>query len=109
MKKLIALVMFAVFATAALAEPHHPGPVPMHGQGHWRPHGNGWAWVVPAMIGGILTYEIVKTQEQRPVIITEPPVIVQQPPVVVQPRPVCTDWREYIGSDGKIYRERTCQ
>ena len=39
MKKLIALVMFAVFATAALAEPHHPGPVPMHGQGHWRPHG----------------------------------------------------------------------
>jgi hypothetical protein len=109
MKKLLTVVLALTLSTVAFAEPFRPGPDRGGHGGHWVQHGSGWHWIVPAVIGGVLTYEIVKSQEQRPVIITEPPVIVQQPPVVIQRQPVCTEWREYTGPDGRVYRERTCQ
>jgi hypothetical protein len=97
MKKLIALVLFTLSATA-MAQHHH----------HHHRH-NGWGyngWIAPVIVSGVIGYEIARRQ---------PPVIVQQP-VVVQPAPYygqtpvqsCTAWTEIQIPDGRIYRERTC-
>lgn len=100
MKKLL-LTLSLVVCSTAFAGPHHYGH---HGHGHWRHHpGSGWNWVVPAIIGGAIVYEV-----------TKPPVVVQQPPVVVQ-QPTqqqtqnCSPWTEIQNSDGSITRTRTCQ
>ena len=95
MKKLIAI--FLLMLSASAFAQHH---------GHWRgPHSGHWhhsrGWIVPAIIGGVITYEITKKQEQQ--------VFIQQQPVIIQPpTQVCTEWREIQYSDGKLYRERTC-
>lgn len=75
-----------------------------HRHGYYHHHhpvyNPGIGWVIPMVIGGVVTYEIAKSQQ---------PVIVQQPPVVVQqPVLVCGEWKEIQTPDGKIYRERTC-
>ena len=63
----------------------------------WHHHGGGYSntgWVAPALIGGIIGYELsrpntVYVQPQPPVYVQQQPVIVQQqPPVYVQPQPV---------------------
>lgn len=100
MKKLLAILLFAI-SIPVFAQHRHHGH---HGFRHY-PYGSYWqsnhGWVVPAIIGGVVTYEIVKNQN--------PPVVVQQPPVIIQsPTQVCTEWKEIQQSDGKIYRERTC-
>jgi hypothetical protein len=99
MKKLL-LTLSLVVCSTAFANPYHHGH---HGHGHWRHYpGSGWNWVVPAIIGGAIVYEV-----------TKPPVVVQQPPVVVQ-QPTqqtqnCSPWTEIQNSDGSITRTRTCQ
>lgn len=66
---------------------------PAFAGGHGR-HGNygygGYGIVIPTMIGGIIGYEIAKSQQPQ-VIVQQPPVIVQQtPPVIVnQPQQYC--------------------
>jgi len=95
MKKYLA-VLLMLASSATFAQHHH------YGHGHWRPaHGGGWNWVVPAIVGGAIVYEV-----------TRPPVVVQQPPVVVQqqPQPVqnCSPWTEVQNPDGTITRTRTC-
>ena len=95
MKKLIALVLFTLSATA-MAQHHH------HRHNGWGYNG----WIAPVIVSGVIGYEIARRQ---------PPVIVQQP-VVVQPAPYygqtpvqsCTAWNEIQTADGRIYRERTC-
>ena len=95
MKKIFALVLLAV-TLPVMAQHHH--------HGHWRPaHGGGWNWVVPAIIGGAIVYEV-----------TRPPVVIQQPqPVIVQQNRVvndsnCSPWTETQNPDGTITRTRTC-
>lgn len=100
MKKLIwAFILTAGMGgciNQAVAEPygHH---------GYWRPYNNnGWIWVAPTVIGGVIGYEIAKQQ---------PPVIVQQPaPVIIQQQagPVCSPWTEVQNPDNTITRTRTC-
>jgi hypothetical protein len=98
MKKLVALLLLTVSAST-YAQHHH------HGHGHWRHgHSNGWEWVVPAVIGGAIVYQV-----------TRPPVVVQQPPVVVQSTGIptvqqqtCSPWTEIQNVDGTITRTRTC-
>ena len=96
MKRLVALILITLSATA-MAQHHH----------HYR-HG-GWGyngWIAPVIVSGVIGYEIARRQPQ---------VIVQQP-VVVQPAPYygqtpvqsCTAWTEIQMPDGRIYRERTC-
>ena len=95
MKKLIALVLITLSATA-MAQHHHPR------HGGWGYNG----WIAPVIVSGVIGYEIARRQPQ---------VIVQQP-VVVQPAPYygqipvqsCTVWTEIQMPDGRIYRERTC-
>ena len=97
MKKLIALVLFTLSATA-MAQHHH----------HHRHNGWGYnGWIAPVIVSGVIGYEIARHQS--------PPVVVQQP-VIVQPAPYygqtpvqsCTAWTEVQTPDGRIYRERTC-
>lgn len=97
MKKLIALVLITLSATAMAQYPHHN-----HRHGGWGYNG----WIAPVIVSGVIGYEIARRQPQ---------VIVQQP-VVVQPAPYygqtpvqsCTAWTEIQTADGRIYRERTC-
>lgn len=101
MKKIIALVLITLSATAMAQYPHHN-----------RRHG-GWGyngWIAPVIVSGVIGYEIARNY---------PPVIVQQP-VIIQPAPVppttvyygqtptCTAWNEIQTADGRVYRERTC-
>ena len=51
----------------------------------------GCGWVAPAIIGGVIGYEIAN----RPVIVEQPPVIYTQPSIVQQP-PVGYHWQEMI-------------
>ena len=59
MKKMIALLMLTLSASAAMAQHHGYGHRNLHGhQGHHghyaRGHvGGGWGWTVPAAIGGL--------------------------------------------------------
>ena len=98
MKKiLVALSLLALTGTAIAQHYHGHG---FRHPGHYRGPGVGW-WVAPVVVGAI-GYELGRQQ-----------VIVQQQPVVIQqqnipPNITCTEWKEIQGSDGKIYRERTC-
>jgi hypothetical protein len=101
MKQLIAL-FFLTVSVSVMAQPgfryyHHHGYYP----------GPNYGWVAPTIIGGVIGYEIARSQ---------PPVIVQQP-VVVQQAPAtvyygqsqqCTVWTEIQNPDGTVTRTRTC-
>mgnify|MGYP006273652287 CR=1 FL=1 len=90
--------LFALFTTTASAG-HEGWYGPYHRpQRMWHPH---YGWVVPAIIGGVVTYEIVKAQQPPPQVIVE-----QQPAPVLTT--VCTEWKEIMTADGKVYRERSC-
>lgn len=70
---------------------------------HWHPqHG----WIVPAIVGGVVTYEIIR--RNRPVIIErEVMEVPAAPPITDNAR--CTEWREVQTNDGQVYRERFCR
>ena len=69
MKKILIVGLLALSTTAFAHGPH----------GYWRPHpSGGWNWVAPAVIGGVIGYEIARPP------VYNPPVVVQQPPVIIQ-------------------------
>ncbi|CAB5218732.1 hypothetical protein UFOVP218_99 [uncultured Caudovirales phage] len=92
MKKLLALLLLTA-SVSAMAQ---------HGYG-FRPHGyygGGWGWVAPTVIGGVVGYEIARSQQ---------PVVIQQQPIVIQqPQQLCSPWTETQQPDGTITRTRTC-
>jgi hypothetical protein len=92
MKKI--LLLLAIFPTLALAQHYHRG---FEGP-HWRYQGGNWNWMVPAIVGGVVVYEVTKPTQ---------PIIVQQPVIVQQPQ-VCSPWLETQNPDGTITRTRTC-
>jgi hypothetical protein len=97
MKQFLAILLLATSASA-MAQHHHG----YHNHGYWRQHNNGWVWVAPTIIGGVIGYEIARQQ---------PPVVVQQPaPVIIQQQAgsVCSLWTEVQNPDGTITRSRTC-
>jgi hypothetical protein len=92
MKKLLAVLLLTA-SVSAMAQ---------HGYG-FRPHGyygGGWGWMAPTIIGGVVGYEIARSQQ---------PVIIQQQPVIIQqPQQLCSPWTETQQPDGTITRTRTC-
>ena len=97
MKKiLVALSLLAVTGTA-MAQHHGHG---FRHHGHHRGPSMGW-WVAPVVVGAI-SYELGRQK----VIVQQQPVVIQQQ--TIPPSITCTEWKEIQGSDGKIYRERTC-
>ena len=118
MKKMIALLMLTLSASAAMAQHHGYGHRNLHGHqgqhGHYaRGHvGGGWGWTVPAAIGGLIVYQAIRPQ---PLIVQQPSVVYQQAPVVIQQSDysplqnlTCTPWTEVLSSDGSMTRTRTC-
>lgn len=97
MKKIL-IVVLALCSVPAMAQWHHD----RYRGGVYYGGGN---WIGPALVTGIIGYEIARSQQ--PVIVQQGPLIVQQP-VVVQQQTVCTEWKEIQSADGQIYRERNC-
>jgi len=76
MKKLL-FVLLMVFSTGVFAQHGHHSGHYGHRGGHWN---NGY-WIVPAIIGGIIVYEV-----------TKPPIVVAAPqptPIYAQPQVIC--------------------
>jgi len=86
MKKLLALSLTTLALTAS-AQWHH------HGGYYHGGYGCGGCWVAPAIVGGVIGYELSRP---APVIVEQQPVIVQQPQTVVQVPPVGYHWQEMI-------------
>jgi len=88
------LAMSALFAYSPSAQAHEG--FRYHGGCCYR-GGYGMGWVAPAVIGGVIGYEIA---QPRTVIVEQPPVYVQQPPVYVQPTvqapPYGYHWQEMV-------------
>jgi hypothetical protein len=85
MKHILAGLVLTVAAVSANAQ-HHGWRHGYHG--HYG--GNGWGWVVPAVVGGAVVYAA-----------TRPPVVVQQQPVIVQQPPA-----EVVYIDGIAYKKQ---
>lgn len=78
MKYILGLITF-LFASTAIAGPHHHGHRHFHHR-HWHsPPAH--HWVVPALIGGAVVYAATRPD----------PVVVQQPTVVLQPNQIVID------------------
>jgi hypothetical protein len=97
MKKILVALSLVALTSTAIAQHHGHG---FRHHGHHRGPSMGW-WVAPVVVGAI-SYELGRQH-----------VIVQQQPIVIQqqsipPSITCTEWKEVQTSDGKIYRERTC-
>lgn len=86
MKKLL-LTLLIVFTGLAHAQyPHH---------NHRHHHGGmGYGWVAPAIIGGIVTYELTRPQT----------VIVQQPQVVQPSAPYGYHYENILDANCNCYR-----
>jgi hypothetical protein len=87
MKKLLAgLALIALSTTTASAHGWEHGGGYRGGYGHYENHYHGGGWggfVGPALIGGIIGYELgqPRVYQPAPVIIQQPQVIYQQPGV----------------------------
>ena len=79
MKKILASLLLLLSSTA-FADGHFGGHGGYHGGGGYY-HSHGTNWVAPALIGGIIGYELAQPR----VIYTQPPVVYQYP---VQPQAI---------------------
>jgi hypothetical protein len=100
MKKLLLAISILSVVGTANAQWHHHG-------GHYR-GGYSGGWVAPAIIGGVIGYELSRPRYYEPPVVVQQPVIVQQPIYSVTPQPTCTVWTETQHPDGSITRTRTC-
>jgi hypothetical protein len=100
MKKILtALALLVTAGTASAQWHHHYGYRPHYYGGYY-----GSGWVAPAIIGGVIGYELSRP---RPVIVEQQPqtvIIQQQQPVDTN----CSPWTETQNPDGTITRTRTC-
>jgi hypothetical protein len=93
MKKLLALSI-AILALSASA--HGPYRYGWHGG-----YGCGGCWVAPALIGGVVGYELA---QPNTVVVQQPSVVVQQPQSVVQAAPVGYHWQEMIDPQTGVHK-----
>ena len=95
------LLMPAVVNADPLRE-YHPQP-----QHYYHGGGSSWGWVGPAMIGGVIGYELAQPRtvvvQQPPVVYTQPPVVVQQPQVIYNP-PVGYHYESILDAHCNCYR-----
>ena len=82
--KILVALLLAAAATSSMAQ-WHRGP-----SYHYH-YGCGGCWVGPALIGGVVGYELA---QPRTVVVEQPSVVVQQP--IVQAPPVGYHWQEMI-------------
>jgi hypothetical protein len=95
MKKVLAIL--ALVAVSLSASAHGPGRAfGWHGGYYHGGYGCGGCWVAPAVVGGVIGYELA-----RPYYVEPAPVVVQQPEVIVTPTvtqqpPLGYHWQEMI-------------
>lgn len=105
MKRTLLILALITCSTAFAHGPH----------GYWRHDGGGgWNWVAPAVIGGVIGYEIARPPVYvPPPVVVQPPLVIQQQPQVVVQQPVpgqnCSPWTQIQNPDGSITTTRTCQ
>jgi len=92
MKKLLLILMIG-FASIAHAQHSHYNHHNRHHGNHGH-SGKGYNWVVPAIIGGIITYEMT-----RPA-----PVVVQQPIVIQSSAPYGYRYENILDANCNCYR-----
>jgi len=97
-KLLLALSLIAVFQSASAHGPYRYG---WHGGYYHGGYGCGGCWVAPAVIGGVIGYEIARPNT---VVVEQPSVVVQQPQTVVQAPPVGYHWQEMIDPQTGVAR-----
>jgi hypothetical protein len=93
MKKLALLLLLAGSIGSSTA----------HGYYRYGWHGGygcGGCWVAPAVIGGVVGYELARPNT---VVVEQPSVIVQQPQTVVQP-PVGYHWQEMVDPQTGVHK-----
>ena len=95
-KLLLALILLAVFDTASAHGPYRMGG--WHG-GYYG--GCGGCWVAPAVIGGVIGYELTRPTT---VVVEQPSVVYTQPQTVVQVPPVGYHWQEMLDPQTGIKR-----
>ena len=83
-KLLLSLSLLAVVGTAN-AQWHHGG--------YYRGGCYGCGWVAPAIVGGVIGYELSRP---TPVIVQQQPVYIQQPQPYVQAPPAGYHWQQMI-------------
>jgi len=92
------LAMSALFAysTDAQAEPWH------HGGGHYvyRP---GFGWVVPAVVGGVIGYEIARPVQPN-VVVVQPQPVAPAPIVPVYPAPAGYHYEAILDANCNCYK-----
>jgi hypothetical protein len=107
MKKLALALTLLLTAGVASAHDHGGFRGGYHGGYYGGYHGGyhggyygGGGWVAPALIGGVIGYELARPYYQQP------PVVYTQPaPTVYQN---CTAWVETVDQYGNVTRTRTC-
>jgi len=99
MKRLL-LALALITSTTAFAQ-----------HGYWRHDGRGgWGWVAPAVIGGVVGYEIARPPVYAPApVVVQQPVIVEQPQVVQPAQQNCSPWTQIQNPDGSVTSTRTCR
>jgi len=102
MKKIVlALSLLAVIGTASAHEGFHG-----YRGGYYRGGCFGCGWVAPALVGGVIGYELSRPStvvvEQPPVVYTQPSVIVTQP--TVQAPPQGMHWQEMIDPQTGVHK-----
>ena len=97
MKKFLAIGLLALSTTAFA-----------HGYGHgyWRPApSGGWHWVAPALIGGVIGYEMARPPIYNPpVVVQQPPVVVVQQPQQLPPAPIGYHYETILDANCNCYR-----
>ena len=81
MKRLLCVVLMGLAVTAQADEWRHRG---WHQEPHYA-YRTGGDWVGPAIIGGIIGYELGRPRYNPPVVVAPPPVV--YPPVSSPPYP----------------------
>jgi hypothetical protein len=97
MKKLLAILLMTISVTAMAQHHGHYG----HHNNYYR-GGNGWGWIAPAVIGGVVVYGMT-----RPPIVQQPPVVViQQPNQMIVPyaAPQGFHWEQILDANCNCYR-----
>jgi hypothetical protein len=106
MKKLLATFILCAGMGSCAVQAHEGFRHGGYYRGGYYAGGN---WVAPALIGGVIGYELSRPRYYEPPVVVQQPVIVQQQPVYsITPQPNCTVWTETQHPDGTITRTRTC-
>lgn len=99
MKKLLAILLMTISVTA-MAQHHDHHRHHGHHNNYYR-GGNGWGWIAPAVIGGVVVYGMT-----RPQIVQQPPVVIQQPNQMIVPyaAPQGFHWEQILDANCNCYR-----